>query len=74
MSKKAITLKLTRLQACQLYDLLQGLNYNEGKKHGEYGLSFYSVMASVTDWYFPDETHIERFRDTIVKLLEKELD
>lgn len=74
MAKNTITLRLTRHQARQLYDLLEGLNYNEGKKHGEYGLSFYSVWASVTDWYFPDLTHIERFRSKIMELLDNVLD
>lgn len=73
MAKNTITLRLTRHQANQLHDLLEGLNYHDVKFHSEFGLSYYKAQSCVTDWYFDNVAEIDRFRDKIVELLEKEL-
>lgn len=70
MEEKIITLNLTRHQANQLYDLLEGLNYRGKKFYSECGLSFYEARSCVTDWYFADETEIQLFLNTIIKLLD----
>lgn len=74
MDENTITLNLTHHQACQLYDLLEGLNYDEKNFSSILGWSYYTAISCVSDIYFTDMKDIERFRDTIVELLNNVLD